>query len=253
MAKLTRKAYAIYIDSTFGGPTPNWFLIGKDINDLSVELSPDVQVQKNILDETTAVDNGYEPKVSADPYYANPDDAIYSKIKNIAMNRLTGDDCKTKILEVIISDTGAATHEAYIEDVLVKPTKYGGDTSGVQIPFDVYFDGNRQNGNVAIANKIPTFTPATGTLKKLYADVVAGTSGKTKVSAVVGKTLESNLMYKIAASLYVPAYGDATTGYTALTVGTDVAATAGNKIIIVEKNTGGTVIAASDVMNVVVG
>lgn len=159
MPKLARKAHAIYIDSTFGSATPEWFLIGKDIEDLSVDLAPDVQPQKNILGETSVIDNGYEPKFSADPYYANPDDSIYEKIKSIAMERKTGDDCKTKILEVIIEDTVEETHEAYQEDIIVKPTSYGGDTSGMQIPFDVYFDGNRQKGTVAIANKKPTFTP----------------------------------------------------------------------------------------------
>ena len=42
MAKLARKALAHYIDGTFGGAgTPKWYLIGKDIDDMSVELNPD--------------------------------------------------------------------------------------------------------------------------------------------------------------------------------------------------------------------
>ncbi len=159
MAKLARKCHAIYIDSTFGGTgTPVWFLIGKDIEDLSIELNPDVQSQKNILGETSVIDNGYEPQFSADPYYANPTDAIYTKVKDIAMKRLTGDDCKTKVLEVIIEDDLAVSHEAYMEDAILKPQSYGGDTSGLQIPYDVYFDGNRTAGTVAIALKVPTFT-----------------------------------------------------------------------------------------------
>lgn len=157
--KLAREALMHYIDSSFGTGTATWFLIGKDIDDMSVELNPDTETTKNILGETTVKDNGYEPSMSADPYYANPEDSIYEKLVDIAMNRLKGDKCKTQILEVIIKDTAETTHQAWVEDVIVKPQSYGGDTSGVSIPFDVLFDGNRKEGTVTIASGVPTFTP----------------------------------------------------------------------------------------------
>lgn len=157
--KLAREALMHYIDSSFGTGTATWFLIGKDIDDMSVELNSDTETTKNILGETTVKDNGYEPSMSADPYYANPEDSIYDKLVDIAMNRLKGDKCKTQILEVIIKDTAETTHQAWVEDVIVKPQSYGGDTSGVSIPFDVLFDGNRKEGTVTIASGVPTFTP----------------------------------------------------------------------------------------------
>lgn len=147
-----------FLDASFGGEGPNWFLIGKDIEEMSVELNPDVESKQNILGETAVVDNGYQPSMTADPYYANPEDSIYPKIKDIAFNRLTGDSCKTKILEVIVEDDAAEAHEAYIEDVVVKPQSYGGGTSGVNIPYDVHFDGNRKAGTVKIVDGVPTFT-----------------------------------------------------------------------------------------------
>lgn len=158
LGKLERKAYMTFLDATFGGAQPKWFLVGKDIEDMSVELNPDTETTKNILGETSVKDNGYEPSMSADPYYANPSDGdFYTKLKSIAMDRLKGDDCKTKILEVLID--GESPYSAWTEDVIVKPQSYGGDTSGVSIPFDVSFDGNRQAGTVTIVDKTPTFTP----------------------------------------------------------------------------------------------
>lgn len=157
--KLAREALMHYIDSSFGTDTATWFLIGKDIDDMSVELNPDTETTKNILGETTVKDNGYEPSMSADPYYANPEDSIYKKLVDIAMNRIKGDKCKTHILEVIIKDTVETTHQAWVEDVIVKPQSYGGDTSGVSIPFDVLFDGNRKEGTVTITSGVPKFTP----------------------------------------------------------------------------------------------
>ena len=159
MSKLERKAYATYLDASFGGSgSPKWFLIGKDIEEMSVELNPDTETVKNILGETSVKDNGYEPSMSADPYYANPDDDIYPKLKEIAMERKVGDACKTKILEVIIDPSDNSTHEAYTEDVIVKPQSYGGDTSGFAIPFDVLFDGNRTKGTATITSGAVSFT-----------------------------------------------------------------------------------------------
>ena len=158
IGKLKRSYLLHYIDASFGGSdAPKWFLIGKDIEDMSVELNPDTAPVKNILDETVTNDNGYEPSISAETYYANTDDSIYPKIKDIAMNRLTGDDCKTKVLEVLI-DKKTGAYDAWIEDCIVKPQSYGGARGGVNIPFNIGFDGNRQQGTVTITDKVPTFT-----------------------------------------------------------------------------------------------
>lgn len=148
MSKLTRGRYIIYIDASFGGDTPEWFKIGKGLTSLQVDLNPDVTVERDITDEVSATDNGYTPQASIDPFYANPEDAIYEKIRNIAMNRLTGDACKTKIMEVIVDDEESTSYPAWTENILVKPTSTGGDTTGFAIPFDVYFDGGRKEGTV---------------------------------------------------------------------------------------------------------
>lgn len=158
--KLHRSHLLHYLDSTFGGSgSPAWYLMGKDVEDASVELNPDSETVKNILDETNVTDNGYEPSLDLDTYYANPSDAIYSKIKNIAMNRLTGDSCKTKILEVVIDKTTGA-YDAWTEDVIVKPQSYGGPQGGVNIPFNISFSGNRVKGTVTFSEGVPTFTKA---------------------------------------------------------------------------------------------
>lgn len=157
MPKLERKALLTYIDASFGeSEKPVWFLIGKDIEDMSVELNPDTETKENILGESTTEDNGYSPSMDADPYYANTDDAIYPKLLDIAMNRKKGDACKTKILEVIMEST-EGPHKAWQEDVIVKPQSYGG-SKNINIPFNTSFDGNREEGSVTITDKVPVFT-----------------------------------------------------------------------------------------------
>ncbi len=159
VSKLSRSHLKHFVDASFGGETPNWYKLGKDNSELSMELSPSIETVKNVLDESEVIDNGYEPNMSVDPYYARKDDSIYPKIKDIAFNRLTGDSCKTKMLEVIIDKT-EAPFDAWVEDCIIKPQSYGGEQGGVTIPFTVTPCGNRIKGTVTVTDKKPVFTEA---------------------------------------------------------------------------------------------
>lgn len=161
--KLNREALAHYLDYSFAGDpaTATWEVIGDDIEEMAVELNPDTEQTKNILGQTKTKDNGYEPAMDADPFYADPDKKLYKPIRDIALELKKGDECKTLMLEVLVEDTEAANHLAFIQEVIVKPQSYGGDTSGVNIPFNVSFNGKRTKGYVTAASMAsgnPTFT-----------------------------------------------------------------------------------------------
>ena len=128
---------------------------------MSVDLNPDVSSKKTILGKIKTSDKGYEPSISADPYYADPSMKIYPHIREIAMDRLKGDACKTVMLEVIVEDTEAEKHLAYAQEVLVKPQSYGGDPEGINFPFNIHEDGDRIKGYVtkeSLDAKKPVFT-----------------------------------------------------------------------------------------------
>lgn len=161
--KLEREALAHFLDTSWKGNPKEavWEILGDDIDDMSVDLNPDTESKKNILGKTNVNDKGYEPSISADPYYANPSMKLYPKIREIAMDRLKGDKCKTLMLEVIVEDTSAAKHLAYVQEVLVKPQSYGGGTEGVNFPFNIHEDGDRTKGYVtaeSLKSGNPVFT-----------------------------------------------------------------------------------------------
>lgn len=161
--KLNREAMAHYLDSTFklAAESAEWEIIGDDIEDMSVELNPDVETFKNILGQTKTKDNGYEPSMDADPFYADPDQKLYPKIRDIALEQLKGDQCKTLLLEVFVEDLEAKNHLAFVQEVIVKPQSYGGDTAGINIPFNISFNGKRTKGYVSattLQSGNPTFT-----------------------------------------------------------------------------------------------
>ena len=147
MAKVERKYLAHYIDSSFGGETPSYVRLGADLEEYIEELSPDVEVKNH---------NGYEVQSEVDPFYADYDDPLFEQLSKIAMERLTGEDCMTTKVDVLMAEDGTVVW-AYRERVAVVPNSIGGDTSGVQIPFSVYNAGERVKGTWDVKTK--TFTP----------------------------------------------------------------------------------------------
>ena len=166
MAKLNREALGHYLDTKFNtkvsqAAEAQFEIIGDDIEEMSVELNADTEQVKNILGQTKTKDNGYTPSMEADPFYADPDKKLYPKLRDIAMGRVKGDGCKTLMLEVIVEDTAAENHLAWLREVMVKPQSYGGSTEGFNIPFTVSEDGASQKGYVSAESMKtgnPTFT-----------------------------------------------------------------------------------------------
>lgn len=160
---LERKYLAHYIDAAFDTTeehtTANYVRIGKNLEEYSEELNPDVEVTKNILGEQSVQHSGYEVQADVDPfYYESEEDALSKKLMEIANNRSTGDACKTTMVDVLLKPGEALDGEpevvwAYREDVYVIPNSVGGDTSGVQIPFTVYKAGNRVKGTFVLGTR----------------------------------------------------------------------------------------------------
>ena len=166
MGKLNREALAHYLDTAWNKKVTDankavFEILGDDIEDMSVEMNADTSQIKNILGQTKTTDNGFTPSMSADPWYANTDSKLYTHLRDIVLEQLTGDERKTLMLEVIVEDVDAENYLAYVREVKVTPTSYGGGTEGFNIPFTVDFDGAFVKGTVTAASVkdgAPVFT-----------------------------------------------------------------------------------------------
>lgn len=153
MGKIERKYLAHFIDASFNaaGGT-NYVRLGKDLEEYSEELNPEVNVSQNILGEQNVIHNGYQVQSEVSPYYAEEGDPLWEKLAEIANNRGTGTQCMSTRVDVLITESGNVTW-AYREDVYIVPNSLGGDTSGIQIPFTVYNTGNRVSGSFSMNTK----------------------------------------------------------------------------------------------------
>ena len=171
MGRMERKYLAHYLDANFGVGSASYVRLGKDLETYSEELNPQVDVRRNILGEQNVIHNGYQVQSTAEPFYADQDDDLFEPVANIANNRLTGEDCKTTRVEVLVDEEGNQIW-AYREDCWVVPNSVGGDTSGVQLPFNVYNAGNRVPGVWDVTNK--AFTQSTISLSATTLTLASG-------------------------------------------------------------------------------
>lgn len=165
--KAERKYLATYLDAAFDTTyaKPNYVRLGKDLEEFSEELNPNVETKNNILGEKSVAHSGYDVSSDVNPFYYEYDDALSEKVMDIAMNRLAGDACKTTKVDVILKPGATAADaptvvSAWREDVYVIPNSVGGDTSGVQTPFTIHNTGIRVKGTFDLNAKTFTATDA---------------------------------------------------------------------------------------------
>lgn len=145
---IERKYLAHYVDAAFSstGSSTNYVRLGDDLEEFNEDLNPEVNTKKNILGENRVTHSGYAPQRNVEPYYADTSDPLYTKLNEIVQERKTGDACKTTLVDVLLNESGTVVW-AYKEDCYIIPSSWGGDTTGVQIPFTVYNAGNRTRVN----------------------------------------------------------------------------------------------------------
>lgn len=157
---LERKYLAHFIDAAFDltGEATNYVRLGDHLEDLSVNMNPTVETTRNILGETAATLNGYDMSASVTPFYISHDEALSEKLMEIVDNELTGDAVKTTVVDVWMkpgetADAAPVVVKAVRREVIVAVQSYGGNTSGVQIPFNLSGGTNRVKGDFDLETK----------------------------------------------------------------------------------------------------
>lgn len=145
MSKIERKLLAHFLNAS-PSKTPTYCRVGKNVEELNVELSPQVETKQDITGTTSTNVSSYEVSASVDPYYADKDDPLYAFLQDIIDGRKVLDDCKTDYLEVQCWNESEGKYVAYKEDVVIEVSSYGGDTTAYAIPFTIHMLGNRVKG-----------------------------------------------------------------------------------------------------------
>lgn len=161
--QIKKQWVATYVDSSTTASTPSYTRLGKDLEELSVEMSPNVVTKKNILGETSTYVDSYEKTASVEPYIATIDEPLYARLQKIVDEEQTLDDLKTTVVQAHLWEedtTKKGSFIAYKENAVIAVQSAGVGEDGYAIPFELHFTGERTKG---------LFNPAT---KAFTADTV---------------------------------------------------------------------------------
>lgn len=158
MAKIERKYLAHYINTAaVSAEAAVYERLGKDLEEYSPELGAQVDTKKNILGETSILISSYEKTGSVEPFYAEKESGLFTRLQNILDESLVLDDLKTDVVEVKLWEASEeGVYPAIKEEAYIEVTSYGGDTTGYQIPFTLHYTGVKTKGTFNVSTK--TFT-----------------------------------------------------------------------------------------------
>ena len=159
MARIARKFMAHYIDAAAPEDDDQLFeLFGEGVEEFSPEMSAKVDKKLNILGQTDVFISGYEKTCEVGTYYANPRTELHDRLQNIIDEGKVMESLKTRVVDVYLWRSKLQHgYCAAMEDAYIEIKSYGGDSTGLQIPFTLHYTGNRQRGYFDPDSRI--FTP----------------------------------------------------------------------------------------------
>ncbi len=137
--------------------TPEWELIGDKVEDMSLEMNPNVETVTDITGNTTTTLDKYEVQTSVSPMRARKESKLFALLYDIVKNEKTLSDVERTFLCVNVFDKSgegeSATYAAWTQKGVIAVQNYGGNTQGLDIPFNIHWTGKKTHGTFSPAEK----------------------------------------------------------------------------------------------------
>ena len=152
MEKILESDFLRFIDTTPEAQTPTWVLIAAvEKGGAGIDYNPNIDRLKLIVNKNASSNHTSNDKQMSVTYLAYKNDPCFEFV-NAGRDKL---NYKTRLLEVDMWDEADDKYTAKMSNATIGITSYHGDT----IEFNVYTDGDGEDGKVTISNNTPTFTP----------------------------------------------------------------------------------------------
>lgn len=158
--KAPRKLLRTYVDVS-DSDTPEWFLVGKGVEDSSIELNPETEEVTDITGITENSVTGWKPSQSFEPFTVRGGSKLAFKLHQIWMDKTPEKLSQFKVLNVYkYVGTDAEGYDAELQqNCMINITSIGG-SAYVDMPIEVKYSNNSTRGTVTFENDVPTFTAA---------------------------------------------------------------------------------------------
>ena len=154
LERITEDQFVRFIDITPSSQAPTWALVAAvEEGGAGIDYNPNIDRLKLIVNKNASSNHTSNDKQMSVTYLAYKGDNCFEFV-NAGRDKL---NYKTHLLEVDLWDEDGGNYSAKYSDATIGITSYHGDT----IEFDVYADGDANDGRVSVSNNTPTFTPTT--------------------------------------------------------------------------------------------
>lgn len=156
-----REEFKLFADVSTTSATPEWELQGDKVEELTIDMSPNVETVTDVTGNTSTTLDKYEEQTSVEPYRCKRDSKLFPILYDIVKYKKTLSDVERGFLVVNIFAAAEGKYDAWMQKGVVAVQSYGGGTSGLAIPYNIHWTGERVYGTATIVDGNVTFTPDT--------------------------------------------------------------------------------------------
>lgn len=138
--------------------TPEWELQGDRNDELSTELNPNVESGEDVTGKTYADLDKYEEETDVETYRAQRDSKWAVILYEIYKHRKTLTDAVHTFCVVNAFAGADGAYDAWTQKAVVAVQSVGGDTKGMNMPYNIHWIGERTYGTFDLDTL--TFTAA---------------------------------------------------------------------------------------------
>lgn len=159
--KVTRDQIVSYLDTTPGGQSQTWKIIGVGVEEKTVDANPQTTTTKWIINKNATTElNSFQMQsdITQTCYHG---DEVYDYVNELRRNMAVGSGVASHVLDIDLYDSevdnGTTKYKATVYDCAVVWTSYGGGENA-EIGYSIYYNGDPKVGTVVITNGTPVFT-----------------------------------------------------------------------------------------------
>lgn len=155
--KAARKLLMTYVDVSDSG-TPEWELVGRGVEDSSIELNPNTETVTDILGITETAVTKWEASQSFAPNTVKGGSKLNFKLHQIWQDKKPELLSKFNVLIVYAYIGESKTFEAERQkNCTINITSIGG-SAYVDMPIEILYSNDSVKGTATLADGVPTFT-----------------------------------------------------------------------------------------------
>lgn len=163
--KVQRKLLKHYVNLGTAD-APDWELLGKGIEESTIELNPETEETQDILGINEVSVKSWKPTQSFDPFTVRGGSRLAFKLHDIWMNNTPELLSQFEMLTVYsyVGDTSTGYDADLQKNCTISMTSIGG-SAYVDMPIEVSYSNDKTRGTVKFTDGVPAFTATTATAK----------------------------------------------------------------------------------------